>query len=406
MTRWMISFVLVLAFAHRASADPAVIVLGPAAEKLPAPRAKLVQAAISKAAVGKPGERAVDSMCVADTLCLQGHGTALGAVRVLAIAAEPSRTAATIDLTLVLVDIEGKELIAKRAVSIADNRIARELGKAVVKFLDEGPVERAKALFDKGNQHYNLGEFAVALDLYKRAYRVKALPAFLFNIAQCHRKLEQHKEAVAMYQSYLVGVPDAPNKALVESLITESKGKLTESARLSEQADIAKRDAEKADIERKRAEADRKAKEAAAVAERAKIERAKIGVQRDRELDKTYNRHPARKVTMVTTSLGIATAVVGGVFAFQARRAQSAFDDAGCSTDTFLGEAALVKCNSDRERGDRDARLANILFASAGAAVLGSIVVFAIDPGNIERPDRARAQVGVSPGGVKVVIRW
>src|SRR5213075_837707 len=96
-------------------------------------------------------------------------------------------------------------------------------GPALAKLVESVTVEKAKALFAEGNQHYNLGEFQQALEMYKLAYRVKPLPAFQFNIAQCHRKLGQHKDAIAMYQAYLVGVPDATNKDIVESLIAESR---------------------------------------------------------------------------------------------------------------------------------------------------------------------------------------
>jgi tetratricopeptide (TPR) repeat protein len=409
MTKLALGLVFFVALVGSARADVDIVVFGPAIDsKLAKPRARLVETAVAKAAVGKAGERPVDTLCVADTLCLQGHGSAVGAVRLLAIAAAPAKTGAGIDFTLVIVDVEAKELVAKRDVTIPDARIARQLGGVLKKFLDEGPVERAKTLFDQGNQHYNLGEFAKALESYKRAYRVKALPAFLFNIAQCHRKLEQHREAVAMYQSYLLGVPDAANKALVESLIAESKTKLAEVARLSEESDKAKREREKLDLERKRAEEDRKAKEAAAVAasEKSKVEQARISVERERELDKTYNRHPARKWTIIAGSVGAAAAIAGGVFGLSARNAQSDFDSAGCGEDRFLDEPTLAKCVGDRDRGERNARLANILIGGGGAVLLGSVIVFAIDPGNLERPTQARAQLGVSPNGVKVVIKW
>ncbi len=400
---------MLLAVARSATAAPEVAVLGPAIDpKLPAARAKLVETAVAKAAVGKPGERPIDTLCVSDTLCLQGHGATLGAVRLLAIAASPAKAGA-IDFTFVLVDVEAKELIAKRDVSVMDAKLAKQLGVELRKFLDEGPVERARALFGQGNQHYNLGEFAKALELYKRAYRVKALPAFLFNIAQCHRKLEQHREAVAMYQSYLVGVPDAPNKTIVESLIAESRGKLVEEARLAEQGDKAKHEADKLESERKRAEAERQAKEADArgAAERTKVEQARIAAARERDLDVQYNQHPARKWTLIAGGVGIGAMAVGGVFGLSARGAQSDFDGAGCGDNTrFLDEPTLAQCARDLDRGERNARLANILIGTGGAVLLGSVIVFAIDPGNLERPSQARAQLRIAPNNVKVVIRW
>lgn len=43
----------------------------------------------------------------------------------------------------------------------------------------------ARALFADGQKAYDLGEFDRALTLYSDAYKLKALPGFLFNIAQC-----------------------------------------------------------------------------------------------------------------------------------------------------------------------------------------------------------------------------
>ena len=48
---------------------------------------------------------------------------------------------------------------------------------------------QARALYEEGMTHYNVGEYRKALDAFKRAYYAKADPAFLYNMAQCHRQL-------------------------------------------------------------------------------------------------------------------------------------------------------------------------------------------------------------------------
>ena len=40
------------------------------------------------------------------------------------------------------------------------------------------------------------------------------------------------------------------------------------------------------------------------------------------------------------------------------------------------------------------------------ALMVGSVVVFAIDPGNIERPKQRRVQVGISATAAYMVVRW
>jgi hypothetical protein len=216
-----------------------------------------------------------------------------------------------------------------------------------------------------------------------------------------------------MYQSYLAGVPDAQSKKLVESLMAESQAKLDEEKARADAAEQARREAERLEIARKRAEAERKTKEAeaAAAAERTKIEQARLAAERERELEKTYNRHPARKWTIVTGAIGAAGVIAGGVFGMQSRSAQSEFDDAGCADpDRLLDQATLAGCVDDRDRGKRQALLGTSLLAGGGALLAASVLVFVIDPGNIERPERARAAVSVAPsrtgGSIGVVVRW
>lgn len=80
---------------------------------------------------------------------------------------------------------------------------------------------KAKAHYSRGVKHYDLAEYPQALEAFKEAYRAADEPAFLFNIAQCHRKLGQHDEAVTFYKNYLRRAPGAPNRAEVERLIAE-----------------------------------------------------------------------------------------------------------------------------------------------------------------------------------------
>ena len=64
---------------------------------------------------------------------------------------------------------------------------------------------RAKALFHEAEQHFKLGEFKRALPLFKKAYKAKALPPFLFNIGQCHRHMGDCKMARFFFVQFLQG---------------------------------------------------------------------------------------------------------------------------------------------------------------------------------------------------------
>jgi tetratricopeptide (TPR) repeat protein len=68
---------------------------------------------------------------------------------------------------------------------------------------------------------YDLGFFEQALHEAEEAYRLVPLPQILFNIGQCERALKHWDKAAFFYRRYLAKLPDAPNKAQVEDLITE-----------------------------------------------------------------------------------------------------------------------------------------------------------------------------------------
>ncbi|HJX54213.1 MAG TPA: tetratricopeptide repeat protein [Polyangia bacterium] len=86
---------------------------------------------------------------------------------------------------------------------------------------DASNIAVARAEYETGVRHFDLSEFDEALTAFKNAYRAKPDPAFLFNIAQCHRKLGRIDDAITFYQTYLRRAPDARNREEVEQRIAE-----------------------------------------------------------------------------------------------------------------------------------------------------------------------------------------
>ena len=79
----------------------------------------------------------------------------------------------------------------------------------------------AKQHFEAGVSHFDLAEWEQALVEFKEAYRLKSDATFLYNIAQCHRKLGHVDDALTFYKTYLRRAPEAPNREEVERRIQE-----------------------------------------------------------------------------------------------------------------------------------------------------------------------------------------
>lgn len=94
----------------------------------------------------------------------------------------------------------------------------------------------ARRAYDEGRRRYDLNEFAAALDAFKRAYLNYEDPAFLFNIAQCHRQLGQKQEAIRFYRSYLRNKADAPNREEVKATVSRLETEVAdENARVADE---------------------------------------------------------------------------------------------------------------------------------------------------------------------------
>lgn len=118
---------------------------------------------------------------------------------------------------------------------VHDGQGLRALARAAVALLltvatpalssPESDVEQqAQALFADGEAAYAAGRFDVALDAFLAAHEKVPVPALLFNIGQCHRKLGHHEQAADLLQRYLDEETDTiANRAEVEELVAEER---------------------------------------------------------------------------------------------------------------------------------------------------------------------------------------
>jgi len=78
-----------------------------------------------------------------------------------------------------------------------------------------------RAHFEMAETKFNLGRFEEAAVDYQAAYEAEPLPAFLFNIGQCHRNLGNYERAQFYFRRYLELDPRSPNRPDAERLIAE-----------------------------------------------------------------------------------------------------------------------------------------------------------------------------------------
>lgn len=94
-------------------------------------------------------------------------------------------------------------------------------GRAVATSTPHDPspeaVAEARRRFRQGTALYNLDRFSQALAEYQAAYLAISDPAFIFNIAQCHRRTGNRTEALNYYRKYLRSAPNAPPAARAEA---------------------------------------------------------------------------------------------------------------------------------------------------------------------------------------------
>jgi tetratricopeptide (TPR) repeat protein len=90
---------------------------------------------------------------------------------------------------------------------------------------DQAAEVEARNHFQRGKAAFELGQFRKALAHYENAYRLMALPGFLFNIGQCYRNLDDYDKAIHAFRTYLRQAPEAANREAVERLLADLEQK-------------------------------------------------------------------------------------------------------------------------------------------------------------------------------------
>lgn len=102
--------------------------------------------------------------------------------------------------------------------------VAALVGGPALGHAESGAAGEAKARYEKGLRHYNLGHFDEAVEHFEGAYELSGKPELLFNIAQCQRQLGNTERALFLYRRYLASLPEASNRKSAEGYIAELEG--------------------------------------------------------------------------------------------------------------------------------------------------------------------------------------
>jgi tetratricopeptide (TPR) repeat protein len=88
----------------------------------------------------------------------------------------------------------------------------------------EDAGERAKRHNQAAKKLFSLGQFEKAAAEYEKAYEAKPHAVYLFNLAQCHKRIggRTHLEkAIFYYRSYLANEPASPMREDIEAEIVK-----------------------------------------------------------------------------------------------------------------------------------------------------------------------------------------
>lgn len=249
---------------------------------------------------------------------------------------------------------------------------------------------QAKALYEKGLTHYNLGEFDEAISAFRAAYAISSAPGLLFNIAQSFRLKKDYENAAYFYTTYLRLKPDAPNRADVEARIKDVTD-LLEKQKKQESAPP---------VGTVTPDGDQKSEPQASD---ATTKPAAVTVNLVDGRGRTDTAAPDNSKTLMTAGLatggaGVALVVTGLVFGKMAKSAEEELNQLSPDMGTWS------QAHQDTyDAGKRNNAIAVISFIAGGAAVATGGTLWVL--GKLKERDGSVAVVPTA-GGTSVAVGW
>lgn len=263
---------------------------------------------------------------------------------------------------------------------------------------DEQKKAEAKALYDKGISHYNLGEFDPAIAAFRQAYAVSSAPGLLFNIAQSFRLKKDYENASYFYTTYLRLKPDAPNRADVEARIVEMGTLLEEQKKIGTRAPTGtvNPEGDKPTTTTTTTPTPTTTTPTTTTTTTPVV----TGSLDNRDKPGSGDPHPGRplkKAAIVTAGAGGALVLTGFVFGMMAKSAESDLNDLNSG-------GTWTPAQQDKyDAGKRNNTIAIVSFALGGAAVATGGVLWFL---GTRKENEARVAVVPTKGGTSVAVGW
>jgi len=236
-------------------------------------------------------------------------------------------------------------------------------------------LQEAKDHYDRGMAHYELGEFAAAVEEFKQAYARSQAPGLLFNLAQASRLNKEYEQALHFYRAYLRVRPDAANREDVEKRIAELEP-IVEVRRKAEMEQITAQNPQPPMPSVPSPATTRRRTTTAPVA---------TVVARPRPSGR-----PLRIAGIVIGVAGVGALAAGIGLGAAALDAQNKLSSLATSMGSWTPAQASLYTT-----GQHDAAAATALYVVGGAAVATGVVLYAVG----WRRDRTRFAVAPTPGG-------
>lgn len=183
------------------------------------------------------------------------------------------------------------QAVARKKKKRPKKRKARKKRK-IKKPVEDPATTAAKQHYQQGESAFALGDYNKALEEYSAGYQQKPLPAFLFNIAQCHwnigdaakavsnwdKAIESYDRAMFFYRKYLAEAKDDLRKESIEDIVAKLEATKAETEEIKRQAletDRVSKMALAEEARRKQEEAAAKKAEADALLEQTRLAKMK-----------------------------------------------------------------------------------------------------------------------------------